>query len=124
MTAVISTMALSLAMLAAAPQELRAGAESMPAMAMQQVVPTSEGPSGPAATAEDAAAGGVDAGAGEVVVATGLPRRAAPPRTMEAHWPIFALFVASWIGIAVFLLLTGRRSARLVATLREREVRP
>lgn len=124
MTAVISTVALSLAMLAAAPQEPPAGAESMPATVTQQVPPTLGGQSGPAATAPDIDAGAVDAGAGDVVVANGLPRRAAPPRTMEAHWPIFGLFVASWIGIAVFLLMTGRRSTRLVAALREREVRP
>jgi CcmD family protein len=52
---------------------------------------------------------------------SGLPQRVPVPRTMAAHWPVFALFAASWIGIAGFLLVTGRRTSRLTSRLRERE---
>lgn len=54
---------------------------------------------------------------------TGLPRRVPVPRTMEAHWPVFGLFAASWIGIVGYLLVAGRRAGRLTRRLREVEER-
>lgn len=50
-----------------------------------------------------------------------LPPRPAPPRTMEALWPVFVLFVVSWLGIIVYLLAGGRRVARLAARFEELE---
>lgn len=56
-------------------------------------------------------------------VGSGLPVRAPLPRTMEAYWPVFALFAATWLAIAGYLLVTGRRSAQLSARLRAWEER-
>ena len=74
-----------------------AGSEAVPAVVAEEVV-------GPAA--------GTDAGA-----AFALPPRPAPPRTMADLWPVFLLFVFSWVGIIAYLLASGRRVARLAARL-------
>lgn len=47
----------------------------------------------------------------------GLPARGAPPRTMRAQWPVFALFSVSWVAIVVYLIATGRRAERLAGEL-------
>ena len=49
--------------------------------------------------------------------ATGLPPRAPVPRTMEAYWPVFAVFALSWIGIAAYFLSLGRRTTRIARAL-------
>lgn len=54
-------------------------------------------------------------------VGSGLPRRAVPPPTMAAQWPIFALFAATWVAIVGYLLLSGRKVSRLAGRLAERE---
>jgi len=45
-------------------------------------------------------------------VPSGLPAREAPPRTLEAFWPVFVGFVLSWLGIVAYLLTFGRRLTR------------
>lgn len=54
-------------------------------------------------------------------VGRGLPPRAAPPRTMAAHWPMFALFAATWVAIVGYLVLSGRKVSRLAARVAEQE---
>lgn len=53
----------------------------------------------------------------QMTVTSGLPPRAIPPRTMAGHWPMFALFVATWIAIVGYLLISGRKVSRLAARL-------
>lgn len=60
---------------------------------------------------------------GETGAAFALPPRPAPPRTMAALWPVFALFVASWLAIIAYLLVSGRRVAQLAARFEELEGR-
>lgn len=54
---------------------------------------------------------------------TGLPQWAPPPRTMEAHWPVFLLFGITWIAIVGYLMMTARRVSRFAEALRELEAR-
>lgn len=107
MTGFVS-LSLGLLLLTAAPQDSSTlpAAEPLPAVTRTETA----GGSGPAPE--------------RGMALTGLPPRPAPPRTMEAHWPVFALFALSWVGIISFLIVTGRRSARLVSSLQEQEVQP
>ncbi|HEX6926202.1 MAG TPA: CcmD family protein [Longimicrobiaceae bacterium] len=54
---------------------------------------------------------------------TGLPPRAAPPRTMHAQWPVFGLFAVTWVAIIGYLIATGRRAERLAGELEVWEAR-
>ena len=58
--------------------------------------PVSEGaPAG--VVAEEAAS--VQPAQAPPTIGRGLPPRAAPPPTMAGHWPMFALFAATWLAI-------------------------
>lgn len=63
--------------------------------------------------------------AGEATVAaptsSGLPQRAAPPRTMSDKWPVFIAFAVTWIGIIGYFLQGNRHSAGLAKRLIARE---
>jgi CcmD family protein len=50
--------------------------------------------------------------------ASGLPERAAPPRTMRAYWHVFVAFAITWVLLFGFALSIGRRFGAL-----EEEVR-
>lgn len=108
MTGLVASLSLGLVLWTAAPQD---SATLPPA----EPVPAAGVPAG---------ATGADPAPGRGMALTGLPPRAVAPRTMEAHWPVFALFAVSWVGIIGYLIATGRRSARLAAALREGGVRP
>lgn len=121
MMAMIPLLALSVVASMAAPAGPAALAEVAVVQELSQLPADS-----PAASTVGTEVGGlsVDSAATSRPAATGMPRSAAPPRTMEAYWPVFALFAVSWIGISAFLLMTGRRSARLAEALDGREARP
>ncbi|MQA90827.1 MAG: hypothetical protein GEU90_11400 [Gemmatimonas sp.] len=50
---------------------------------------------------------------------TGLPQRAPDPRTLEAYWPVFAVFALTWIAIVGYWLTFGRRVLRIADELGE-----
>lgn len=50
--------------------------------------------------------------------AAGLPGRAAPPRTLRAHWHVFVAFAIVWILLFGYALSIGRRFGRLEAEVR------
>lgn len=50
--------------------------------------------------------------------AAGLPERAAPPRTLRAHWHVFVAFAIVWILLFGYALSIGRRFGRLEAEVR------
>lgn len=62
---------------------------------------------------------------GTVVAPTssGLPQRAAPPRTMADKWPVFVAFAVTWMGIIGYFLQGNRHSAALAKRLIAREER-
>ena len=43
----------------------------------------------------------------------GLPERAAPPRTLRAHWHVFVAFAIVWLLLFGYALSVGRRFGRL-----------
>lgn len=45
--------------------------------------------------------------------AGGLPERAAPPRTLRAHWHVFGAFAIVWLLLFGYALSVGRRFGRL-----------
>lgn len=65
------------------------------------------------------------AGVGDAAAATptssGLPQRAAPPRTMADKWPVFVAFAVTWVGIIGYFLQGNRHSAGLAKRLIARE---
>ena len=56
-------------------------------------------------------------GVEQVAPISGLPARAAPPRTLRAHWHVFAAFAVAWILLFGYALTLGGRFGRL-----EREI--
>lgn len=63
----------------------------------------------PAAMSGPAAAGQEPAGP----YAAGVPERAAPPRTLRAHWHVFVAFAIVWALLFGYAISVGRRFARL-----------
>lgn len=72
------------------------------------------------AAASMGAADGSDAPA--ATISASPPQRAALPRTMRAHWAVFAFFALSWVGITVYLLRLDARAGRLAERLAKGEV--
>ena len=89
-------LALSLLLLAAAPAAAQTP-DAAPAPSVEQTeanqaeVPTYQEPSG----------------------TSGLPARAAPPRTLRAYWHLFGAFAITWILLFGYALSVGSRMARL-----------
>ena len=50
--------------------------------------------------------------------ASGLPERAAPPRTLRAYWHLFVAFAVTWLLVFGYALTIGRRFGRLEEELR------
>lgn len=50
---------------------------------------------------------------GTYPLAGGLPERAAPPRTLRAHWHVFVAFAIVWALLFGYALSIGRRFGRL-----------
>lgn len=83
-------------------------------------------PSYPAAEAAPAG-GDAPAAAAQPAAASDAGFRAQPPRTLRAYWHVFAAFALAWVLLFGYVLMLGRRMARVerdVATLeREPDVR-
>jgi CcmD family protein len=45
--------------------------------------------------------------------ASGLPERAAPPRTLRAYWHVFVAFAVAWVLLFGYTVALGRRFARI-----------
>ncbi|MEX0911831.1 MAG: CcmD family protein [Gemmatimonadota bacterium] len=49
----------------------------------------------------------------EQPIGSGLPERAALPRTMRAYWHVFVAFAVTWLLLFGYALSVGRRFGRL-----------
>lgn len=63
--------------------------------------------------AADAGATGISADPAAEPYVGGLPERAAPPRTLRAHWHVFVAFAIVWLLLFGYALTIGRRFGRL-----------
>jgi CcmD family protein len=55
----------------------------------------------------------VDPGATAPETSSGLPARAAPPRTLRAYWHVFVAFAIAWVLLFGYTVALGRRFARI-----------
>ncbi|HEV2148882.1 MAG TPA: CcmD family protein [Longimicrobiaceae bacterium] len=103
-TARISTLLLAAVLLAAAPLSLRAQEPSYAAPAAAAQAPADPAPSVQAPPQ----------------TSTGLPQRAAPPRTLRDYTHVFAAFAIAWLLLFGYVVSIGRRWARVEQELATR----
>jgi CcmD family protein len=97
-TARLFAVAFVLALLAAIPAGLRAQEPSSAASA-----PAAQAPGGPAADPS------ASLGTRTVDASSGLPQRAAPPRTLRDYTHVFVAFALAWILLFGYVVSLGRR---------------
>jgi CcmD family protein len=82
------------------------------ALSLHPATATAQAPDAAESTAV-AGEAAIPAEPGPVAEGSGLPQRAAPPRTLRAHWHVFVAFALVWVLLFGYALSLGRRFRRL-----------
>lgn len=84
-----------------------------PVSSRDRIDPSAGAPAGADPSAMSGPAGlGADPGA-DAPYGGGVPERAAPPRTLRAHWHVFIAFAVLWVLLFGYAISVGRRFGRL-----------